>query len=72
MSKLHEQYYITIEEDLDKMIGQVETAHEESRHKESWRLINEITRRKTAKKGIIKAKDKKDRINKCILTSKNF
>ena len=34
------------------MIGQVETADEESRHKESWRLINEITGARTAKKGI--------------------
>ena len=38
-----EQYNITIEEDLDRMIRQVETADEESRHKESWRLIDEIT-----------------------------
>lgn len=63
-SKLLEQYNFTIEEDLDKMIRLVETADEESRHKESWRLIDEITGGKTAKKGIIKAKDKKDRINK--------
>ena len=62
-SKLHEQYNITIEEDLDKMIRQVETADEESRHKENCRLIDEITGRKTAKKGIVKAKDKNDRIN---------
>ena len=39
-SKLLEQYNITIEEDLDKMIRQVEAAVEESRHKESWRLIS--------------------------------
>ena len=32
-SKLLEQYNITIEEDLDRMIRQVETADEESRHK---------------------------------------
>ena len=62
-SKLHEQNNTKME-DLDKMIRQVETADEEFRHEESWRLFNEITGRRTAKKGIIKVKDKEDRINK--------
>ena len=62
-SKLHEQYNTKME-DLDKMIRQVETADEEFRHEESWRLFNEITGRRTAKKGVIKVKDKEDRINK--------
>lgn len=61
--KLHEQNNTKME-DLDKMIRQVETADEEFRHEESWRLFNEITGRRTAKKGIIKVKDKEDRINK--------
>ena len=67
-SKLHEQYNTTIEKDLDKLDDQASWdswCDEESiRQKESWRLINDITGRRTAKKGIIKAKDKRDRINK--------
>ena len=62
-SKLHEQYNTKME-DLDNMIRHVETADEEFRHEESWRLFNEITGRRTAKKGVIKVKDKEDRINK--------
>lgn len=71
-SKLLEQYNITVEEDLDKIIRQVETADEESRHKESWRLFDEITGRKTAKQGIVWLKTRKTESISGILTSKNF
>ena len=37
-SELHEQYDTMIEEDLDKMIRQVEKTDDESRHKESFKL----------------------------------
>lgn len=62
--KLQETYDTITEEELDKMIREVEAADEKSKHKESWNVINEITGRKTTKQSIIKAKDKKDRINK--------
>ena len=61
---LQNQYDIIAEEELAKMIREVESANDRSKHGESWRLINEITGRKTTKQGIIKASSKQDRINK--------
>ena len=52
------------EEELDKLLAKVESANEEAKHKESWRLINEITGRKTIKTSLIKAKDKDERKEK--------
>jgi len=46
------------EEELSEMITKVEQADANSKHGMSWRLINEITGRKDAKKGIIKGKSK--------------
>ena len=63
-SGLQKTYDIISEEELDKLIAEVESAHERSKHGESWRIINEITGRKTAKQSIIKANSKKERINK--------
>ena len=45
------------------MIAQVEDADTRSQHAESWKVINQISGRKSAKKGIIKGKNKEDRIN---------
>lgn len=67
-SKLHEQFNTTIERDLEKLDDQASWdswCDEESiRLKDCWRLINEITGKRAAKKRIVKAKDKRDRINK--------
>ena len=67
-SKLHEQFNTTIEKDLEKLDDQASWdswCDEESiRLKDCWRLINEITGKRAAKKRIVKAKDKRDRINK--------
>ena len=52
------------EEELDKLLAKVESANEEAKHKESWRLINEITGPKTIKTSLIKAKDKDERKEK--------
>ena len=46
------------------MIIQVENSDIRQRHKESWELINKITGRKTAKKGLIKGNSKEDRVSK--------
>ena len=44
------------------MIRKVEESDAKSKHRESWRLINEISGRKAAKKGIIKGNSKEERI----------
>jgi hypothetical protein len=59
-----QEAYTTVEsEHLEEMISCVEEADEKSRHGESWKLINHITGRKSAKKGIIKGKSKQERLN---------
>ena len=61
-NSLQEVYNEITEEDLEHMIRQVEKADETSKHGESWKLINSISGRKTAKKGILKGKDREDRL----------
>ena len=61
---LQDMYDSKEEEDLDKMIRSVEEANFKCKHQQSWRIINDITGRKTSKQSMIKANDKKDRINK--------
>ena len=62
--KLQETYDIITGEELEKAIRGVEDADEKSRHGESWKLINNLTGRKTAKKGIIKGNSAEERIEK--------
>ena len=57
-------YKIITEEDLDAMIQNVEKANSSHQHAESWKLINEISGRKSAKKGVLKGNSKTDRLNK--------
>ena len=44
------------------MIKKVEEADSKSQDGESWKLINEISRRKTSKKGLLKGKSQEERI----------
>ena len=46
------------------MIKKVEEADEQSKHGESWNLINKITGRKVGKQGIIKGTSKEERVQK--------
>ena len=46
------------------MIRNVELTDENSRHGESWKLINKITGRKSAKRGVLKGISREDRISK--------
>ena len=46
------------------MVGEVENADARSKHGESWKLINNITGRKTVKRGIIKGNSTEERIKK--------
>ena len=62
--ELQNAYDIIEGEELDKMIREVESTNAESKHRESWKLINKITGRKTTKQSIIKAKSKEERVTK--------
>ena len=62
--KMKKIYNTIQEEELDEMIKQVETADIRQKDKESWELINTITGRKTAKKGLIKGNSKEERVNR--------
>ena len=51
VKKSLQEAYTTVEsEHLDELISRVEDADEKSRHGESWKLINHINGRKSAKK----------------------
>ena len=70
--KLQKEYNIVMEEDLVLAIESVEKADQRCDHGESWKLINQISGRQTAKKGIIKGKSEKDRIEKWYTHFKNL
>ncbi|XP_030839582.1 uncharacterized protein LOC115923289 [Strongylocentrotus purpuratus] len=59
---LEEAYSVVIEEDLDSKLKDVERAHANSKHGQSWRLINDITGRKASPKGQLKGDTQKDRV----------
>ena len=51
------------EKELESLIERVEKADDKSKHSECWRLIDNITGRKTGRQGIIKGKTKEERIS---------
>ena len=61
------------EEDLKNRIEEVEKAHINSKHGQSWKLINEITERNASKKGQLKGNTPNERLEnwynhfKCLL-----
>ena len=62
--ELQNTYDKIAEEELEKAIREVEMADEKARHGESWKLINEISGRKSAKTGILKGSSTEERIEK--------
>ena len=50
----------------------MENADAQSKHKESWKIINRISGRKTARKGMIKGNTKEERIDKWFSHFKNL
>ena len=62
-ANLKTNYDKAFEEELESLITKVEDADTRAQHAESWKLINEISGRKLAKKGMIKGKNKEERIN---------
>ena len=60
-SNLRTAYEIVIEEDMEKKVTAIENTHANSRHRESWRLINDLSGRKSAKKSQIRGGSAKER-----------
>ena len=57
-------YDVVMEEVFEKDIREVEAANSTNNSRESWKLINRISGRKTTKQGIMKAKTKEERVRK--------
>ena len=65
-------YNQIIEEDLKSKIKEVETAHANSKHGLSWRLINDITGKKAPAQGQLKGETQKDRVTNWYSHFKNL
>ena len=63
-SSLQKAYDTISEEELNKLIAKVESAHERFKHVKSWKLINQIIGRKSVKQAIITENYKKHCIMK--------
>ena len=59
---LEETYNLVSEEDLTRKLLQVEKAHVNCKHGESWKLINEITGRRTSARGQLEGKTQQERV----------
>ena len=59
---LEDVYSIVFGEELDQRVTQIEHSNRTNKHQESWKLINEITGRKTAKRAILKGRNKEERV----------
>ena len=63
-TKLQNKYEIIEKEKLEIALNDIENANILSQHGKYWKLINDITRRKKSRKGIIKARNNEERITK--------
>ena len=59
---LEEVYNIVLGEDLNQKVTQIEHSIKTNKNQESWKLINEITGRKTTKRAILKGRNKEERV----------
>ncbi|XP_072017053.1 uncharacterized protein [Amphiura filiformis] len=62
-SELAGAYNQAIEDDLNIKLREVEMAHDNCKHSQSWRLINDITGRKSSMKGQLKGDTQMERVN---------
>ena len=62
-ANLKSTYDQVFQDELEGLIKQVENADLRAQHSESWKIINQISGRKAAKKGIIKGKNKDERVS---------
>ena len=61
-----------VEEDLTSKLKEVEMAHVNSKHGQSWRLINDISGRKASAKGQLKGDTQKERVKNWFNHFKNL
>ena len=59
---LYRTYAIVDQEELLQKVSEVENAHESLKHREAWRLINEISGRKKAQTSKLKASSPEERV----------
>ena len=57
---LEEVYSLVFGEELDQKVTQIEQSNRTNKQPESWKIINEITGRKTAKRAILKDRNKEE------------
>ena len=62
--QLNQIYDKVKEEQFEKVINDLDEHSKNARPKQCWKLINQLSGRKSIKQGIIKANNKQDRINK--------
>ena len=55
-----------MEEEVEEKIRQMENMAIAHKHGESWKVVNELSRRNKGKKGILEGKNKEERIKKLI------
>ena len=53
---------IVFGEELNQKITQIEQSNKTNKHQKSWKLINEITGRKTTERAILKGRNKEERV----------
>ena len=59
---LYDNYNKVLEEEISSKIDEIENAQNENRYKLSWKLVNEISGRKSSKKGQLEGDTKEDRV----------
>ena len=59
---LEEVHNIVFGEELNQKITQIEQSNKTNKHQKSWKLINEITGRKTTERAILKGRNKEERV----------
>ena len=69
---LETTYNDVVEEDLTSKLKEVEMAHVNSKHGQSWRLINDISGRKASAKGQLKGDTQKERVKNWFNHFKNL
>ena len=63
---LEEVCKIVFGEEFNQKVTQIEQSNKTNKHAESWKLINEITRRKATKRAILKGRNKKRKSKKSV------
>ena len=59
---LEKVYNIVFGEEFNEKVTQIEKSNKNNQHQESWKLINEITGRKTSKTAILKGRNKEEKV----------